>query len=164
MAAAEKPEKPFREIAAQYTVAQAFDKFGKGVKINLILHESFVEFRSVGKEPVKAKLDYKNIMHVEYGARSEIVKAKKSVVVRAVEGYLLAGKTGAMVGTASAMQHGGTANKQVTLHYMIIGFYGKDKKENYIGLVDQTRRDGKVLAERLKELACFPGNQKEGDA
>ncbi len=50
-----KSEKPKKEMTAQYTVAKSFDKFGAGIKIDLILHNSFIEFSSAGKASVSPR-------------------------------------------------------------------------------------------------------------
>ncbi len=140
----------------QFYVMQEFGSFGKGTKLRCIFREDYIEFRAPGKDGPKAKLEYRHIIEVVYGTKSEIEQVEKSVLGRAIVGSLLLGNLGATAGMVSSLQHGGTKPKQVVVRYLVIGYHGKSGKEEFIILQSKDRHTGQKAEQLIRSKIGQP--------
>ncbi len=137
---------------------QQFGSFGKGTKLHCIFRKDYIEFRAPGKDGPAAKLEYRHIMEVLYGTKTELAQVDKSVYARAMLGKFLMGNIGAVAGIVDSQRHGGTKQKQVIVRYLIIGYHGKSGKEELILLQTKDRHIGQKAEQLIRSKIGKPSS------
>jgi hypothetical protein len=119
-----------------------------GVTYDLALYDDNV----VIKNPISssgASLEYKQIIDVFHGYKTEVAQKSKSPIGRALAGGILFGGAGAVVGAISGV---GNKEKKDTKLYLIISYTDNKGKDATIVFEDKRRYKGKKIAQMLKEL------------